>query len=38
MRKRLISTAMALLVAAALSAQSLYVGTYNIRNRNKGDE
>ena len=38
MRKRLFSTAMALLVAAALSAQSLYVGTYNIRNRNKGDE
>ena len=38
MRKRIISTAMALLVAAALSAQSLYVGTYNIRNRNKGDE
>lgn len=36
--KRTIISAIALLFAMVMSAQSLYVGTYNIRNRNSGDE
>ena len=36
--KRNIMLALALLFAVAMGAQSLFVGTYNIRNHNDGDE
>ena len=36
--KRIILSAIALLFAVVMSAQNLYVGSYNVRNRNGGDE
>lgn len=36
--KKLFLSSAALLFALAMSAQSIFVGTYNIRNRNSGDE
>ena len=36
--RRIILSAIALLFAVVMSAQNLYVGSYNVRNRNDGDE
>ena len=36
--KRIILSTIALLFAVVMSAQNLYVGSYNVRNRNGGDE
>ena len=36
--KKLFLSSACLLFAMAMSAQSIFVGTYNIRNRNDGDE
>ena len=36
--RRIILSTIALLFAVVMSAQNLYVGSYNVRNRNDGDE